>query len=517
MDAMPNIATLPLDDQVCDLYLRLSDLRAGDIDTFEDRLEKLRKKLAELGLTEGEVIIENDWTRRKDGTRGSASAFKTRKVVTPNGETIHQVIRPGFDRILKRLAARASHAILAEDLDRVVRNPYDGERLLSTVKQNRASAYSITGTLRLTNGGTSDEQFIARTLINVAWKASEDTARRVREARERQAKNGRFGGGRRPFGFDKDGVTPRVDECLVIETASRMVLQGISLRAIARELRSGEVPTVTGTPWSPETLKDILIRPRNAGKMVYQGEVIGDAPWSPIVRWEVFEQVRRILCDPERKSVNTGEGPARKYVGSGVYLCGKCNDGTTTNVTACTKRGQRYKCSKHAHLTRNQQHVDTYVKGVVAELLTDGALAEMLSTDDVNVDALREERTIIEATLKTLAHDHYTLKIIDRATFLQENESNQRQLEKINRQLTQAVAEDTCLAAVVKASSPAAAFLAAPLAVQQAVVRELVTVTIVPPGRQGKGFDPDGVRIERRKRDQEPTTVTQGAELPHAA
>lgn len=509
---MTTLDILPLDARVCDLYLRLSDIRPGDVDTFEDRLEKLRKKLAELGLTEGEVIIENDWTRRKDGERGSASAFKTRKVTTPNGEVIYQVIRPGFDEILKRLGANRSHAILAEDLDRVVRNPFDGERLLSTVKQTRASAYSITGTLKLTDGGTSDEQFMARTLINVAWKASEDTARRVRDARERQARNGRFGGGRRPFGFDKDGITPLTDECLVIETASRMVLQGISLRSIAKELRESAVPTVTGTPWTPETVKDILIRPRNAGQMVYRGEVVGDAPWQPIVRPEVFEQVRRILTDPARKTVNTGHGRARKYLGSGIYLCGSCDDGTPMRVNGGQKRAPRYVCKSGPHLIRDQKTLDTYVRGVVAELLTDGALAAMLSNDDVDVEALREERAVVEATLKTLAHDHYTLKLIDRASFLQENEANQRRLEDINRQLTQAVLDNTCVAEVLKASSPAGAFLAAPLSVQQVVIKELVTITLVPIGRTGRGFHPEGVRIERRKSDEDPSN-----ELPEVA
>src|SRR6266536_1619850 len=250
---MPNIATLPLDVQVCDLYLRLSDLRDDDADTFEFRLTKLRKKLAELGLSEGEVVIENDYNLGKDGKRKGASAFKTRRVESPNGEVIYQVVRPGFDKILRRFETGLSHAILAEDLDRVTRNPFDGERLLATARQHRISANSLTGTLRLTNGGTSDEQFMARTLINVAWKASEDTARRVRDARERQARNGQYGGGRRPFGFDKDGVTRREYECLVVETASRMVLQGISLRSIARELRESDVPTVTGASWTPQT------------------------------------------------------------------------------------------------------------------------------------------------------------------------------------------------------------------------------------------------------------------------
>ena len=38
----------------------------------------------------------------------------------------------------------------------------------------------------------------------------------------------------------------------------------------------GPVPTVTGTPWSAETLRDILLRPRNAGFMIHKGKILAE-------------------------------------------------------------------------------------------------------------------------------------------------------------------------------------------------------------------------------------------------
>ena len=57
-----------------------------------------------------------------------------------------------------------------------------------------------------------------------------------------------------------------------------------SLKAIARDLRERNVPTVTGTAWSAKTLRDVLIKPAVAGLAVQRGEdgepVLVDAPWN---------------------------------------------------------------------------------------------------------------------------------------------------------------------------------------------------------------------------------------------
>jgi hypothetical protein len=89
---------------------------------------------------------------------------------------------------------------------------------------------------------------------------------------------------------------------------------------------------VTGPQWSAETLREILLRPRNAGRMIYQGEEIGDAPWAPIVPVETFRAVQRILTNPDRR---TGPGAAPKWLGTNIYLCGPAPE-TTARVWTST-------------------------------------------------------------------------------------------------------------------------------------------------------------------------------------
>ena len=74
--------------------------------------------------------------------------------------------------------------MLGEDLDRLLRQPRDGEDLLDAVELSGATVRSLSESVTLTNGGTDNERYAARNLINAASKASADTARRVSAGRQ---------------------------------------------------------------------------------------------------------------------------------------------------------------------------------------------------------------------------------------------------------------------------------------------------------------------------------------------
>src|SRR6266511_5647611 len=101
----------------------------------------------------------------------------------------------------------------------------------------------------------------------------------------------------------RSGISTIAYEIEVIADCSHRLLQGVSLR-LAAELRDGEVPTVTGAPWTAETLRDILLRPRNAGFMIHKSQILDGvaAPWEPIVSPEVYAAVHDLLTDPSRRS-----------------------------------------------------------------------------------------------------------------------------------------------------------------------------------------------------------------------
>jgi DNA invertase Pin-like site-specific DNA recombinase len=479
-------------------YVRLSELRRLDLDEDgngkgnEDQRDRIVARAASRGWRIIQWIVENDLSPGR-GKNRNASAFKRRKIRLPDGRVEMRTVRPGFRKALDLLASGKADGFVALDLDRTVRDPRDLEDMIDVVEQHRVPVDSVTGSLRL---GTDADITMARVMVAVANKESRDKARRVAAARERQAKAGEYGGGRRPFGFDEDGVTVRPDEAAVIKDCIIRCVQGASLRSLANDLRNGDVPTVTGAKWTAETLRDILLRPRNAGRMVYQGEEIGDAPWEPIVAVETFRALVSKLTDPARK---VGPGAAPKWLGSNLYTCGICTtEDYSTRVGVQVRLGGRqpaYRCSDRNHLVRAVKHVDALVEGlIVARLSRDDAVDLLPATGpEVDVKGLRAEAQAIRKNLNELADDK-ALGLIDRAQLISGTEKGKKRLEEITTML-QVATVDSPLADLIGAEDVQATWEGLSLSHKRLVIDLLVRVRILPSGRAGRGFDPATVDI----------------------
>jgi DNA invertase Pin-like site-specific DNA recombinase len=500
---------------------RLSDNRE-DVDltdegiplSLEDQIRRMRTRADELGWNVWKVI-----------KNPRLSAYKRRKVTLPDGRREYRVFRPDLREALDHLAAGRATRLLCLDLDRAFRDPKDLQDLIDVVEHapHQIIVESVTGSLHMEKGR---DNFDAEIRVLVANKSSRDTARRVAAARERQALNGQYGGGRRPFGFClgapevpagaraedvvcrwhggrdcQSGISIIPAETDVIADCSHRLLQGVSLRALAAELRDGDVPTVTGTAWSAETLRDILLRPRNAGLIVYRGEVLEGvkAPWEPIVSREVFEAVRTKLTDPERR---VGPGAAPKWQGSGIYRCGICTPpGTATDKPVTCQvtlggREPRYKCKDNNHLTRNVAHVDRVVMAHVLYALTHPRAFELLAAPgpDVDAEALRAERTAIRDRLNQMAEDE-VLGLKTRAQVIAATRKGNARIAEIDELLNVAVTDDP-LAELVNAADPVKAVAGLSLGSLRLVIDRLCTVTILRAGRKGRGFDPASVLVE---------------------
>jgi len=358
--------------------------------------------------------------------------------------------------------------------------------------------------------------------VAMANKSSRDTGRRVSAARERQARAGEYGGGRRPFGFDDDGVTVRLDEAAIILDCSVRVVQAAeadepteqsaSLRSMAAELRDNKVPTVTGSEWSAETLRDILLRPRNAGLMVHKGEELCEAPWKPIVPVETFRAVQRILTDPNRR---TGPGAAPKWLGTTLFKCGVCTDEHFTNPVgvqvAVGGRSPRYSCKNSGHLSRNVAHTNKFVVTTILKRLARKDAADLLTPakPDVDVTALREEAATIRTNLNEMAADQILNKVT-KAQLHAATAVGQARLEAIESLVNSAVV-DSPLKPLIGAEDIDAAWEALTLSHKRLVIDTLVTVRILPVTRRGRGFDTSTVDIrfkEHRKAEAAPGLAT---------
>lgn len=474
-----------------DLYLRLSDPAEEALDGREARL---RAEAARLGWGVHQVIIENDTDA--DGHPLPASAYKRSKFVTPTGTTL-RTVRPRFASMLANLISGRANAVLAEDLDRTMRQPRDGEDLLDACELSGATARSLSGSLTLTAGGTDSERFMARILVASANKSSADTARRVAAARERLAGQS-YGGGRRPYGYrvDPDSVmyhrTLTVDQAeaaVITEAAAAILDRGVSLKAAARDLRDRGVPTVTGAPWAASTLRDVLSKPAVAGLAAHKGE-LHPAPWPAILDRDVYDRLRDLFDG--RKNPGTSNAP--RWLLSCYATCGVCG-----GPVKCTGSSQRraYTCTEGGHVRRNAVAVDELVSARVIALIERDAADLLRPAPRTGTDAgalraeLRRLRDRKAALSRMFAADG------DEAALASGLRVIRDRMAKAESELAASDQPDP-LPEFRGEADALDVWDGLGIARQRAVARLLYDVVILPAGRTGNRFDPDSVQVVRK-------------------
>ena len=476
------------------LLTRISDARNGDAAGVTDQQADLRKRAAQLGWGTGEVIIEND-----------TSAFKRRTVALPDGRKAERVVRPGFRRALELLQSGQADGLLALDLDRIARDPRDLEDLIDVVESRKphVPVESVTGSLRLANDA---DITMARVLVAMANKSSRDTARRVSRARLRQAEEGRPGhGGRRPFGYDDGGLVVRESEAAEIRKATDAILAGVSLRQVTADLRRRKVPTVTGAAWSSVAWKDVLLRPRNAGLVVYRGEVLEGVPaaWPAILPRDTWEAMAAVLTDPNRR---TSPGNTPRWLGSLIYRCGhpdciELDPPSTLRVTMSGGKHVRpaYRCFNHAHLTRVAEPLDMHVSAVLCARLARKDAVGLLPTsraDRIDTTALASEANALRERIRE-AKDLWESGVLSAADLKSRQARLAEKLTRVQAELHSAAGHNP-VADLAGRPDAAEVWLGLDLGRRRAILDAVAIVWVLPlakpPGRAP--FNPDSVKIK---------------------
>jgi len=468
------------------LYCRISDSKNGTGTGVRDQEADLRRRAGELGWGVAGVVVEND-----------TSAFKRRTVTLPNGERALRVVRPGWRSLLDDLASGRADGLIALDLDRAARDPRDLEDLIDVVeaRRPRIPVESVTGSLKL---ASDSDITMARIMVAVANKSSRDTARRVTRARLRQAEAGAFGGGSRPFGFEADGVTPATCEADELRRAVDAVLAGAGLRSVVADLNARGVMAARGGRWTTQSLRGVLLAPRMAGLVQYQGSIIDGPTRAAIIDRDTWEAVGAVLNDPNRK---TTPGPTPRWLGSGLFLCGHPEHAgevvTLRSGTAGTKNYPVYRCSQAAHLVRTAGPLDEFVQAVIIERLSRPDAADLLAPAS-NVDAvvLAREANGLRARIAE-AKDAWESGVLTLADMKVRTARMGDKLDAIEATLASAAGRSP-LAGLAGNLDAATVWDGLDLGRRRAVLDVLLTVTVLPRDRRGRGFDPDSVRVTPR-------------------
>lgn len=407
--------------------------------------------------------------------------------------------RPGYRALLAALRAGDADAVLCWHTDRLHRSPVELEEYIEVCQPREIPTQTVkAGPLDL---ATPSGRLMARQLGAYARFESEHHSDRAKRARLQAATDGRWLGGLRPFGYGADGMTVIEAEAEAIRWMAAEVLAGTSLRAIARKLNTEGTFTSQGRPWTPRAVAWLLRRPRNAGLSQHHGEPIGPARWPAILDSDTWRGVVAVLGDPAR---NTTTSRARRWLLSGLALCGVCGEPVRSSVAVWgDRRLPSYVCPAN-HVRRNATELDDYVEAVVVERLSRPDAAELLGADqNDDVAALHAKDAGLRARLDELGR-LFGDGLIDALQLASGTAAIRTQREDITAALA-AASRGSVLAGVADAPDVAEVWEGLDLSRRRAIVDMLLEVTILRAKRGGgrrKGettFDPASVAIKWKR------------------
>ena len=440
-------------------------------------------------------------TRQQEDCRAEAErrGWNVTQVYVDNDVSATRAkVRPSYQRMIRDVERGVINALVVWDVDRLTRTPRELEDLIDLANKYGLSFANVGGDIDLSS---PDGRMMARFKGTLARREVEQMSRRLKRRFQQKAESGEPHG-YSPYGFTRvDGIDTIVDdEATVIREAARRILSLESLRSVVTDFNARGIHGPKAPLWNSTILRQILVRPANAGLRQYQGKVIGKSTAQPIYDEATHERLVSLLRDPSRRSNHVG--PGFKYLLSGVAICGRCGGIMRRQIgrvvvskrTGATKRQPpSYCCSACFKVRRTQEPVDELVSEVlIARLSLSDAVGLFATTDSGAANEARAAIASIDAKLDIaadqFADDTITGAQLKRITTRLREERHRAANKLAGAQPRTAVTDLT--SGDVKAN-----WDALPIAAQREVVEALITVTIKPSG-SGKRFNPEDVVIE---------------------
>jgi len=314
-------------------------------------------------------------------------------------------VREDFDQMLAFLRSRPGTGVAAWHADRLLRNSEDTESLIRLCAQGGHLVETPAGgSYDLSTA--SGRKRLRSDAIDAAYEVDHLTERVTAQKLEAAAA-GLWLGGPVPLGWRKgpDGsLELEPAEACAIATATAAILTGASVHSIAREWNAAGMTTKRGHEWHPTEVRAVLLRARNAGLHVHQGELTGvKGNWPAIVTEDQWRACRAVLTDPERK---TTPGNERRWLGSGIYKCGECGVGLIVSAVGGKGRPIRkvYRCraGSRKHVARDAISLDAWISLAVIDRLSRPDALAALEPRRPDTRALAEELAAVRAELAEL-------------------------------------------------------------------------------------------------------------------
>ncbi|MCM1974021.1 recombinase family protein [Streptomyces sp. G1] len=480
------------------IYCRLSYAPDGSIEKVERQEADCRALAARLGwpISEHHIYVDN-----------SKSAWKRDRK------------RPRWDAMLDAIENDEIDSVIVYHGDRLIRQPWDLEKLISIADMKSVRIASPSGTRNL---DSPDDRFVLRIEAAQACRESDNISRRIQRKIKARAEEGLTQeGGRRPFGYgvpvpgqtrtrvdpetgvetqvpviDRTQVVP--EEAAVLREAAQRLLAGQSISGVCRWMNTRCTTTEGGT-WNSKNLTTLLTSARVAG-LVEHGGVLYPASWPEIIERDVWVDLAAHF--EHSATLHPYQGRRREYLLSGIA---ECPSGHRLRQKPSGGRGRRharlYYCPVAECTTkvgRNMEHLDLYVTGAVLQLLNDPAFRDEVYAE-AGPDRVGEEIAALErrkastlAQLKKIADDEE----LDPAVLAVSVASYDKKIGALRAQMGLS-ARRRLVERMIGVDLET--WRGEPIDIRSATVEALFRVIVRPTAWRGPGFDQGAVDLRRKR------------------
>lgn len=385
------------------IYARISMDHTGHAAGVERQEADCRALADRLGLTVAHVLVDN-----------SISAYSGKP-------------RPQYSRLLELMKEGEIGYVLAFHQDRLQRSPVELEEYLDASDAGRVDTHTVlAGHIDLS---TPSGRFNARIIGAAARYEVEHMIERQRAAKLQAAQQGKFLGGQRPYGFEPQRTAIRESEAKVIREMAQMIIDGSSYRTVALDINRRGIRTQHGKKWAAINVRNLLIRPINAGIVLHHG--VEYPAQTPAIftqdEWTALQVAIRF-----NRSKSNHPGRFRKHMLNGLLFCGNCGqkmfhkskqqrDGSYKTAAACGKNhsqtGERHGCGG---VSRRVEPIIDLVTDALIYRLDSPQLARQLQRRKTNSTELQEllaKQSALNARITKMSDDHYIHGLLDADEF----------------------------------------------------------------------------------------------------
>jgi site-specific DNA recombinase len=400
--------------------------------------------------------------------------------------------RPGMAQALRALESGAASHLIALKIDRVARSIVTFSEIVRRVDDAGGSLVLVAEQIDFS---TAAGRMVGNVLASFAQFESETIGARVASAKKHLKEQGKWSGGRRPFGWVPEphpsgkGFVLKLDpvEGPLLREITDRAIAGEGMTPIAADLNRRGIKTALGREWVGETVRKALTK----------GAMYGGSGEEQLMTEAQYGALQAKIS--RGKASRAHYDHSRHLLSREVARCGICGG---VMIPATIEKGRRiYRCAsrpapgmKGHFLTASQPQVDEAVEEFLLSSI--GRIPLEIAPEDEFFDPVADERAMIEESMRSLEEDRYV-----RGLF-----SGPKGSERFERIYTDLEARRNGLPELQRISPEVPAFPTgarfgeawegADIATRSVWLESMLDHVRIAPGVGGKRFDRERLRIQ---------------------